>query len=186
LVSIDQDLIFKAQSGNESAFASIVSASAPRVFSLIRRVVWSEPDVEDLAQEVFIRLYRNLPRFTSGRALEPWLYRVALNLSVDHLRKLTSRGHSVDITRLDESSHSDHTPDTLFAMKEKQQRLVRLMQKLSRKQQRVLVLRDLENFTVEEIASIINCRQSTVRVHLARARLKLRGLIEQQAPDLLK
>jgi RNA polymerase sigma-70 factor (ECF subfamily) len=71
-------------------------------------------------------------------------------------------------------------------MKEKQQRLVRLMQKLSRKQQRVLVLRDLENFTVEEIASIINCRQSTVRVHLARARLKLRGLIEQQAPDLLK
>jgi RNA polymerase sigma-70 factor (ECF subfamily) len=120
-----------------------------------------------------------------GRPLDPWLCRVAVNLGIDWLRK-NAQSNSQSTQLAEETAVPDPSPELLVTRAETRQRLLSIIDLLPRNQKRVLVLRDLHEFPVTEIAGLLNCRESTVRVHLARARHKMRSLIKIHASDLLR
>ncbi len=186
LTGVDSDLIREAKKGSDTAFEQIISISAPRVFSLVRQIVHEPTIAEDIAQEVFIRVYQKLPSFSMNQPFEPWLYRVTLNLAIDYLRKESRRGYPVAIDLINEKPSQDPTPDIILENSEIRKRLIDLISRLPNKQRRALILRDLAEFSVAEISAILRCKGSTVRVHLARARMKMRELIKYNAPDLLE
>src|SRR6516225_8376491 len=89
---VDFELILNAQRGDSSAFNQIVLAYRRRVLGTVSRLIGRPEDVEDVAQEVFVRLYHSFDQLRSAEVFEPWLYRLTMNASYDYLRRIKRRG----------------------------------------------------------------------------------------------
>jgi len=182
------DLIDRAREDDAGAFRDLVRKYSPGVNRLAYRICSNSEDARDIAQEVFIRLYRSLDNFDERRSFGAWLYRITINMSLDHARK--SKRHkaiSLDKTRiLSLSGQENSGPDREAETEELKEVIIRISECLSRNQRRVFVLRDMEGFSVNEIAAIVKLRTSTVRVHLARARHRVKSLLEEHHADLME
>lgn len=182
------DLIEKARNGDAGAFRECIKLYGSRVNAIAYQMVGNGEDARDISQEVFIRLYRSLERFNSDYSFTSWLYRLTANLSIDFLRKnarhrqrsLDEPGNTVDI------KDRSPGPDDNAESSEFYGAINRLAGELSINQRRVFVLRDLQGFPTEEVAGILKCRSSTVRVHLARARRRIKDALIKHYPDLLE
>src|SRR3954447_1861023 len=91
---VEQDLIEKARGGDSAAFNQVVLAYRKRILGTISRLIGRPEDVEDVAQEVFVRLYYSLDQLRSAEVFEPWLYRLTVNASYDYLRRVKRRHES--------------------------------------------------------------------------------------------
>ena len=182
----ERDLIDRAKQGDQLSFKKIVEKYKSQVGSLAYRMVGDYEDAKDITQNVFVKTYQNLKRFDTKRKFSTWLYRIAMNASVDFLRKY--RRHKID--RLDDligqlSNAKGNTErvfnDTLIRWAVKD-----TLGALSAKQKSVFVLRDLEGLDIKEIAQINQMPQATVRWYLHRARAKLKGELIKRHPLVLK
>lgn len=178
----ERTLIQRAQRGDHDAFEALLRRHQRRVLSLIGHVVRQPSEVEDIAQQVFLKIYLALPRFDFRSAFSTWVYRIAVNQCYDHLRRQRSRkARMVVELPVDEwaQRESRGTSATRAAGADlaEQAALRQVMEKLFRRlppdDQLVLTLKELEGLSVQEIGQVMKLRENTVKVRLFRARRRL-------------
>jgi len=183
-------LIKKASSGDVAAYQEFIRLYSPRVHAIAYQMVGNSIDAQDIAQEVFIRLHRSLRTFQPRFTFTTWLYRLTVNLSIDYMRK-HSRHRNISLEEIPEELRlmdSASFPDTSLELNELKGAVQKIAEGLTGNQRKVFVLRDLQGFSTVEVAQILKCRVSTVRVHLSKARkhiqhaLSLHNLPRQSGP----
>jgi RNA polymerase sigma-70 factor, ECF subfamily len=154
-----------------AAFERIMARSERPVLRIAQRLLNNPQDAQDAAQEVFLRLYQHLRKLDDARGLEPWLFRVTVNVCRDMARR---RPRSVSLEETPDPV--EPRPDAQHAAEREQQREMvrRALARLGQKERAALVLRDVEGFSTREVARILGSSETTVRSQISTARLKLR------------
>lgn len=177
----DQALVERVQAGDKRAFDLLVSKYHQRVIRLISRLVRNPSEVEDIAQEAFIKAYRSIGQFRGDSAFYTWLYRIAVNSAKNALMASNRRPIPMsDLMKSDESEEGeawpieaaiDHqTPEALLASRQVAQTVDAAIQSLAEDLRTAIMLREIEGLTYEEIAEAMNCPIGTVRSRIFRAR----------------
>jgi RNA polymerase sigma-70 factor (ECF subfamily) len=161
----DRSLLARAKSGEERAFEELMRLHQRAVLGLCQRMLGTNGEAEEAAQDAFFRLYRTLGQLDEDRRVEPWLFRIAFNGCRDRLRR-----RKVQV-ELDEQVGADApAAETMVVLREVRERL----RYLTGSERAVLLLREVEGLAMEEIAARMNHSPGTVRSHLSRAKAKLR------------
>lgn len=180
----DARLVEEARAGRQRAFGVLVQRYERRLMRVIARFVRDPDLVEDLAQETFIRVYEKLDQFDASRRFGPWLFRVGVNLTSDHLRKKRRRGWIGLFSEQPSSYDNDRSYDPGQSdprdAADQSQEIRFVLDQIAEKYRTVLVLRDLENFSTSEIAAILNRKEATVRWRLAEARSRFEEIWRQR------
>ncbi|MFC1540885.1 RNA polymerase sigma factor [Candidatus Latescibacterota bacterium] len=182
-----RSLIQKAQNGDTEAFRELIDRFSPHIYQIAYQMTGNSEDARDIAQEVFLRLYRKLGTFRHTTKFTTWLYRLTINLAIDYLRKNSGR-ETVSIDAFEQTfeiSGTEKLPDTLAEHNELKGIIETLIGQLTPKQRKVFVLRDLQDFSTAEAADILKCSSATVRVHLADARCHIRNALMKQYPNFV-
>jgi RNA polymerase sigma-70 factor (ECF subfamily) len=183
----DARLVERFNRGDERAFDEIVSRHYQRVCNILFHSIGTAASIEDLAQDVFLKVYDALPKYRGDSTFSTWLYRIAVNAALDELRRI-KRKRMLYFLRADElegyerelgaALSSPRRPDQELERKELGETLQRAMNKLPAKQRVAFVLREVEGFSYTEIAGMLKCSLGTVKSRLFHARLKLRRYIK--------
>ena len=173
----DRELVRLSQNGTEAAFEELVRRHQQRVFALVAGILHRPDDVEDVAQQVFLKAYLGIRRFDQRAAFSTWLYKIAVNECWDYLRKRKVRPlvYEADlseeqVSRLDGIVSSDRPPESASARTETREILERMLGALPEQDQQLLILKEIEGFSVQELAEILGLNVNTVKVRLFRAR----------------
>jgi len=176
-----------AQKGDKAAFEAIVSEQHARLYHVCLRMMASPEDAADMMQEVWVKVWRNLPRFKGDSSLSTWLYRVAMNTCLDELRR-RKKGAQVSMETLAESGWEPTDPqaEELLERSINRELLLSALSTLAEDYRAVLVLRDLQGMAYEEISAILNIPLGTVRSRLSRARKQMAKNLLQLEPNFLE
>jgi len=166
--------IESAKSGDLAAFELLMRQYERMVLVTALRLVGKLEDAQDVSQEVFLRLYRNLAKVESSGTLSGWLYRVTVNASHDFLRK---RRVAVEVEEELVSGEADPQQGSLEA--ERRRALDLCLRMLPEKERAALVLRDLEGLSTGEVAAALGSSEATVRSQVSKARVKARAFLER-------
>src|SRR5579863_3052208 len=176
---VEFDLIQKAQQGDAAAFNQIVSAYRRRIMGTISHVIGRPEDVEDVAQEVFIRLYFSLGQLRTAEVFEPWLYRLTVNASYDYLRKSRRRVESrmADLSE-QQVMMADAVAGSRAQTDESEKRRVRdtvheLLSNVSEEDRILLTLKEVEGLSLKELEKIYHVNENSLKVRLFRARQRV-------------
>jgi RNA polymerase sigma-70 factor (ECF subfamily) len=175
---VDQVLVERAQKGDSRAFELLVSKYQRRLTRLLFRFIKDEHEVNDVAQEAFIKAYRALPNFRGDSAFYTWLYRIAINTAKNFLvvngrqpviqgSLATDEGELLDLT---EQMPDYRTPETDLLNREIIQTVDAAVAGLPEELRQAITLREMEGLSYEEIAQTMNCPIGTVRSRIFRAR----------------
>jgi len=169
----------RAQSGDDAAFNQVVLAYRKRIMGTIARLIGRPEDVEDVAQEVFLRLYYSLDQLRTPEVFEPWLYRLTVNASYDYLRKQRRRNES---RMADLSEQAVMMADAAAGGRENSERkhqlkvkelLDSLLGTLSQEDQILLKLKEVEGLSLKELEKIYRVKENALKVRLFRARQRV-------------
>ena len=177
----DHDVIRACLEGSEEAFAVLVKRHEERAFWAAYRVLGDAEGARDVAQEAFVRVWRALERFDFSMAFTTWLYRITVNLAIDHLRR-NKRHRGVDIDIFRESLADDSrelAPEYEQGARELASRVRTVLETLDEKYRTVLALRDLESLSSKQISDITGITHATVRWRLHVARKQFREAWER-------
>jgi len=178
----DSDLVDRLRRGDPQAFEDLVIAHQHRVFAVALRMLGSRAEAEELAQEVFVRVHGAIAEFRGDAKLSTWLYTIASRLCLNRLasseRRMIREGEET-LTRL-ASSHA--SPAAELERSELEAALHRAIAELPEERRIVVVLRDLEGLSYEEIAAALELELGTVRSRLHRARTDLKEKLERFLP----
>jgi len=176
----DRELVRRAQRADQEAFEELVRRHQHRVFAVAGGILRRREDVEDIAQQVFVKAYFSLKRFDQRAAFSTWLYKITVNECWDLLRKKKVR------PLLYESDLSEEQARQVITSGEKQnpgpdirekiearERVERLLEGLDERDRLMLILKEVEGFSIEEIAAVLNLNGNTVKVRLFRARRRV-------------
>jgi RNA polymerase sigma-70 factor, ECF subfamily len=176
----DRELVRRAQNGDKEAFEVLVTKHQGRVFAVAGGILRNREDVEDIAQQVFLKAYFSLKRFDQRSAFTTWLYKITVNECWDLLRKKKVRPLVFESELNEEQAHAYQSTEqsTEYAgdvsdQLETRQQLDRWLDCLDERDRSMLVLKEVQGFTVEEIAEIMGINGNTVKVRLFRARQKI-------------
>ena len=182
LVEFEQ--IQKAQAGDDAAFNRVVVAYRKRILGTIARLIGRPEDVEDVAQEVFLRLYFSLDQLRTPEVFEPWLYRLTVNASYDYLRRQRRRNES---RMADLSEQQVVMADAVAGGKqntEQQRRLQAkeladsLLESVSEEDRILLTLKEVEGLSLKELERIYSVNENALKVRLFRARQRVMKAFE--------
>lgn len=175
-----RNLVLRAQAGETSAFEQLMICFQRQVLCTAARILHRHEDAKDAAQEVFLKLYRNLPRIRP-EAVRTWLYRVTVNVCCDMLKK-SERYPSSPLedneVRVAASVSGVSQIEAGIDLKEQLQMLRNALQSLPFKERAALVLRDIEGLSTEEAARVLGSSATTVRSQISCARVKVRRYCE--------
>lgn len=184
--SDDRALVARAQQGDADAFETLVRKYYQRLYRVLAVQLGNEEDARDVLQETFLRAFRHLKAFRGDCSFYSWLYRIARNAAVDTIRRRRQAGRTRSLEALREATGAEATdgnPDVLPSHgidTAERQRLVRdAIARLPDEFRTVLVLRELDGMSYEEIAEAIGHPVGTVRSRLHRARAHLKQLLER-------
>ncbi|HEX4002248.1 MAG TPA: sigma-70 family RNA polymerase sigma factor [Candidatus Acidoferrales bacterium] len=173
----DRELVRLSQGGSEAAFEDLVRRHQQRVFALVNGILRRPDDVEDVAQQVFLKAYLGIKRFDQRAAFSTWLYKIAVNECWDYLRKKKVRPlvYEADlseeqVSRLDGIVSADRPPEGPSDRAEARELLERMLDTLPDQDRQLLLLKEVEGFSVQELAEILKLNVNTVKVRLFRAR----------------
>jgi RNA polymerase sigma-70 factor, ECF subfamily len=183
ILSLDDDfsLIKKFIDGEESVFNLLVRRHKDKVRNIIYLTLGANDEVDDIAQEVFITVYRNLNQFKFQSQFTTWLYRITVNKCKDHIRKVKIRKIFSPIKENDKESGYSISVEESDAAALVQSAIKKLPDKL-----RVpLLLKDIEGFSYQEIAETVQCEIGTVKSRIFRAREGLRDILKPYEQELM-
>ena len=180
----EQELVQRAKNGDENAFAQLMRDNEKRVYNLTLRMTGNPEDAMDLAQETFLNAWRGLKFFKGDSAFSTWVYRLANNACIDHLRK-QSRRRDINAplpTDPEDDSLPDvpderYRPDHHLEQQESRRALEQGLAQLSQEHRQVLVMRELSGLSYQEIGDVLGLEAGTVKSRIARARLSLRKIL---------
>ena len=172
-------LIEQAQRGNHQAFEALLKLHERRIFALLGNFLRRRQDVEDLAQEVFLKAYLAIGRFRPGAPFAPWLNRIAVNACYDHLRSIRRR---LEVA-LDDMAEREKVylsagggSDDRAAARDLAERILAT---LSPKDRLAITLREVQGFDIPEIASALGCTRPAAKVRLFRARRAMQAALQR-------
>ncbi len=176
---VDFELIKRAQGGDDSAFNEVVLAYRKRILGTISRLIGRPEDVEDVGQEVFLRLYFSLDQLRTPEVFEPWLYRLTVNAAYDYLRKQKRRGESrmadlseqqVVVADAVAGSEADLELQRRLRLREQ---VEELLGAVSEEDRILLLLKEVEGLTLKELEKIYSVNENALKVRLFRARQRV-------------
>lgn len=174
----EAELVVSAQNGDRNAFSELVRAHAQGVLNVVHRMCGDAQLAEDAAQDTFIRAWQNLPSYRPDTPLRNWLYRIAVNAGTDMLRKekriLPDDIHDLHLT------DGEPGPETLVSQKERAGLVQRAVLSLPEASRAVLVLREYEGLSYQEISSTLDIPVGTVMSRLNYARKTLKSKLQPQ------
>jgi RNA polymerase sigma-70 factor (ECF subfamily) len=177
----DRDLAKKTQMGDDSAFSILVDRYQDKIERYGNKFLSNSQDIEDVVQDVFIKAYRNINSFDSKRKFSPWLYRIAHNEFINHLKKKDREPiRFFDPDVIFPYYPSERKTDDLAKEEEVREILEENLNNLEAKYREVLVLYYYEGMTYQEISEVLQIPISTVGVRLKRARNNLKILYDQK------
>ncbi len=169
-------LVRRAQGGDAEAFQALYERHLRRIYNISWRMMGNAADAQDMAQESMLKAWRALPRFKLDSAFGTWLYRIAVNACSDELRR--RRAKFVSMEQLAEVGHEpgcEGFEERTVTGDSIQQAILQLQEEY----RAAVVLRDVEGYAYEDIASILQCPMGTVRSRISRGREQLRALLTQ-------
>ncbi|MBY0505244.1 MAG: sigma-70 family RNA polymerase sigma factor [Bryobacteraceae bacterium] len=173
-------LVRRAQAGDQMAFREIVERFQAKVFSIIYGILRNRNDAEDIAQQVFAKVYFSLPNFDFRSSLLTWIYKITVNECYDYLRKKKVRklvyesDFSEEESQRISNSEASTDSETLIDERLAQRDLVmKLLEKVSEEDRNLILLKEVEGHSVEELAEMTGMNENTIKVKLFRARQKL-------------
>src|SRR5271170_2251386 len=186
-VEDDRELVGRAQKDDKAAFEELVKRHQSRVFAVAGGILRNREDVEDIAQQVFLKAYFSLKRFDQRSAFSTWLYKITVNECWDLLRKKKVRPLVFESELSEEQAHAYHSteqgaefaPDVSEQLATRQQ-LDHWLDCLDERDRAMLVMKEVQGFTVVEIAEIMEINGNTVKVRLFRARQKIAERIRRK------
>jgi RNA polymerase sigma-70 factor (ECF subfamily) len=176
---VEFDLIQKAQVGDNAAFNQIVQAYRKRILGTIARLIGRPEDVEDVGQEVFLRLYYSLDQLRTPEVFEPWLYRLTVNASYDYLRKQRRRNEArmSDLSEQQVMLADAAAGGKVSSEQERQKNVKELVEALLGaipEQDRILLtLKEVEGLSLKELEKIYSVNENALKVRLFRARQRV-------------
>lgn len=179
-----RDLIEKARAGNKSAFATLVQRFQNRIFSVAYGVIANQQDAEDIAQETFIKAYNSIGKLNHVEGFYKWLLRIAVNTSINYKKDVASTP-KVPIDEINELISPDETPEEYVEKREGIKKLGAVLAKLTPEHRAILVLREVEGLSYDEIANLFEIPLGTVKSRINYARQKLRqGFIRGEKNEM--
>jgi RNA polymerase sigma-70 factor, ECF subfamily len=170
-------LVERCRAGDLAAFETIYRTHAGRLYSVACRVLGNPTDAEDLLQEIFLAAHRKLETFRGDSALGTWLYRLAMNLCLDHLRSRATRSGQVTDPLDDEYGLDDSGSRRLAERTVARMDLERAMAQLPEGCRTAFVLHDVEGLEHREIADILGIAEGTSKSQVHKARMRLRAML---------
>jgi RNA polymerase sigma-70 factor (ECF subfamily) len=174
---VDAVIVKRVQKGDKSAFDLLVRKYQFKVTNIISRYVYDHSEIEDIAQEVFVKAYRAIRGFRGDSAFYTWLYRIAINTAKNYLVAQSRRPPSTDVeardAELTESGRNLRdigTPESNLLSRELADRVTKAVQELPDDLRTAITLREIEGLSYEEIATVMECPIGTVRSRIFRAR----------------
>jgi RNA polymerase sigma-70 factor (ECF subfamily) len=181
---VDFELIERARSGDDGAFNQVVQAYRNRILGTIARLIGRQEDVEDVGQEVFLRLYYSLDQLRTAEGFEPWLYRLTRNAAYDYLRRQRRRQESrmSDLSEeqvmLADAAESGKRRDEEQRRIRIRERVQSLLKTVSEEDQILLTLKEVEGLTLKELERIYRVSENALKVRLFRARQRVLKAME--------
>ena len=181
----DLNLVERCLAGNDTAWEDLVKTHTRRVYAICYRFTGADAEAQDLTQDVFLRVFKNLRSFRAGEgSFMVWLTRLTRNLLIDHYRRtrMDRATESIDdhVATLEESTASISRTDGMVAGREASEILQVALQKLSPELRETVILRDLEELEYREIAQILNVPEGSVKSRLNRGRAELAKALRRQ------
>jgi RNA polymerase sigma-70 factor (ECF subfamily) len=181
----ESELILKCKNGNVEAFEELVLKYQRQIYTVAYRFMGNHEDASDLAQEAFIKAYKSIDRFRGESSLKTWLYHIVANVCRDELRK-RKKGQVLsldapisteegEITR--QTEDWTYAPDLIYESKEAQYFIQEAINQLTPEYKEVIILREIQGFSYEEIAQHLGCSLGTIKSRLNRARKAMRDLL---------
>jgi RNA polymerase sigma-70 factor (ECF subfamily) len=190
----DEELVARAQGGDVESFNQLIVRWERPIYALAYRVIGREEDARDVCQDAFLRAYRALPGFKGQAKFSSWLYRIALNLCRDWIRRqrrapVSQLPEDTDASELVAASGPVESIEELVARRELTAIVEEAMSVLSEEQRTAIILKEYHGMTFQEIADMQGCPLSTVKTRLYQGLSLLRRRLEQQGqmvPEMVK
>ncbi len=179
----DEELVLKSQQGDMHAFDELVERYHGKIYGLTYNMTSNREDAEDLTQEVFVKAFEALPRFRGKSSFYTWLYRIAVNKTINY-RKKRNRKRALSLDQFDQEIKTDETYHDLttkgsplrnISLSELQEKLNEALQHLSEKHRTVVVMHDMQGIPHDEIAKVVKASVGTVRSRLFYARRQMQA-----------
>ena len=175
---VDQQLVERAQRGDKHAFELLVSKYQRKLGRLLSRFIRDPAEVEDVAQEAFIKAYRALPSFRGDSAFYTWLYRIGINTAKNYLVAMGRRAPTTTEFDSEEAENFEdgdqlrdlNTPEAELMTRQIAATVYQTMEELPEELRTAITLREIEGMSYEDIANVMNCPIGTVRSRIFRAR----------------
>ncbi len=186
---VEPETIERAQSGDDAAFNTIVLAYRKRILGTVYRMIGRGDDVEDVGQEVFVRLYFSLKQLRAPQVFEPWLYRLTINACYDYLRK---KRRVMDVRMADLSEEQVVAADVALsgkrALDEKEKESVKelldiLLDRVSAEDRALLTLKEVQGLSLKELSGIYEVNTNALKVRLFRARKRVLEAYNEMAQN---
>ena len=184
-VSEEMQLVNRARNGDLRAYDDLIKRYQERIYATVYHMTSNHEDANDLAQDSFIKAYQALKSFKGGSSFYTWLYRIAVNKTINFLKQRKNRQH-MSLNDLDFNAEhnpdlvaliSDKTPRRDAGLSELQEKLNAALLKLSEHHRMAVVLHDVQGLSHDEIAKVMHCNIGTVRSRLFYARQQLQALL---------
>lgn len=187
----DRTLVARAQLGDDRSYEELVRRYQQRIYGLCYHLTSNHEDARDLAQEAFVKAWKALRTFKGDSSFYTWVYRIAYNSVLNHLKQRRFRTPHLSLDDLD--FNAEHSPDLVELVSEKtprreaslvelQQRLNEAMLKLSPEHRAVVTMHDIQGLPHDEIARIMECNPGTVRSRLFYARQQMQAWLSDISP----
>lgn len=182
----EKELIRKAKSGDEASFTILIEQCKTRAYNIALRYMRNEQDALDALQESFLKIFRHLESFQGDSKFDTWVYRIVVNTCNDMLRKnsryATESLHAVNGEEEFAVELVDTAPQPweLMEQKERADFVLNCLNQLGDEQRSILILRDIQGFSYEEIGEMLDCSLGTVKSRINRARNRLKQIIVEQ------
>lgn len=183
-------LIKRSIKGDVDAFEELIKDYKKIAYNIALRVLRNKEDAEDISQEALVKVFKNIDSFNMQSTFKVWLYRIVMNTCLDFKRKKRIVTYSIDKPLENDESEilqdipdNSNNPDVIIQNKLESQMLNECIEMLDDDFRTVIVLRDLQNLSYKDIASVLSCNEGTVKSRLNRARKKLRDIITKKLQE---
>jgi RNA polymerase sigma-70 factor (ECF subfamily) len=174
----DIELVRLCQKGDTDAFDRLFYKYRDKIYRTAFKMINNQEDALDLTQEIFLKAYKNISKYNFKSEFSTWLYRLAINLCIDELRK-RKKSNEVLMDSIPENLIYSDTPEDILLSEEQESLIWKALNSLKEKERVVIVLREMEGLSYEEIANVLKCSLGRVKSRIHESREKLKKALEK-------